>query len=122
MKSIVSIIATALLLTAVGCSKSPLHEPMEEMGDAFGAIREATDLSSVTAEIDAFIQAAKIAQAQEIPAEHKEKFDKGIGLTVELAIQLKSAVETGDMELATETVKKLGQNSKKYHDELGVEK
>lgn len=116
-----ALIIAAIFTLLAGCSKSPLHDPMEDMGDAFKAIKEAEDLSTVSAQIDAFIEAAKLAQAQTVPEEVKESFDKGMGRTVELAAQLKLAVESGNTELAKATIKKMGQTSKEYHDKFEVE-
>lgn len=115
-----ALVTAAVFVLIAGCSKSPLHDPMEDMGDAFKAIKEAEDLSTVSSQIDALIEASKLAQAQVVPEEVKESFDKGIGRSVELATQLKLAVESGNTELAQETIEALGKNRKKYHEKFEV--
>lgn len=115
------LVCLVLISLLAGCSQpSELHKSMETMGDAFKAMRKEPSLEMFSKELPAFTEALSIAKAQAVKPEHQERFDEGMKEIETVLTSFQIAVSTGDLEQATDALKKLGDTRKKFHEELGV--
>ncbi|MDO3383348.1 cytochrome b562 [Gilvimarinus algae] len=119
MKPFLAALLCALMLGA--CSKhDDLHESMETMGDAFKTMRESSDLDAVKTEWESFKAGVELAQMQQVAPEDQATFDKGMDELAERMAGVDAALAAGDLELAKQGMKRLGEVRKEYHDKLEV--
>lgn len=116
------IFVTFFIFCVTGCSKSKndLHDTMESMGSSFKTIRDSDELAALKSELDTFSASYNIAKNQQVNAEDQPTFNEGMKELGQLLNQLKTNIDTGDVQKSKELLKQLGKVRKKYHEKLGV--
>lgn len=106
-----------------GCSKSSvLHDSMEEMGDAYKAMRDSSNLETINKEFTDFKAALDMASQQTVKPEHQDTFNEGMDELKTLVKQVDAALAAGDVDKTKQILEKLGDVRKEHHEELGVKK
>ena len=114
---LIAIISMAL----VACSKSELHEAMEDMGGSYKAMRKAETLEQMQAELDKFTASVDIAKQQQVNPDDQQTFDEGMKKLTDKIGKLSSAIEAGAMEDAKNALKDLRELKKELHEKLDVD-
>ena len=119
MKNWFFIITTSFVLIA--CSKSELHESMEDMGDSFKAMRKLDSVEEIKAELDKFSANLDIASQQMVEPDDQSTFDEGMKKLQEEMNTLYAALEADDLDAAKQSLKVLHDIHEDYHEKLEVE-
>lgn len=115
-------LALALSLLA-GCSQhNELEDAMENMGDAYKAMKDSSSAADIKAQLETFKAGITVASTQKVRLEDQATFDEGLEKLNMIVIGIDTALLANDLDTAKTLLEKLGETRKKYHKELGVKK
>ncbi len=120
MKKALLIAALASSISLVGCSDNGLHDAMEDMGGSLKATYQAESVDVMKAELDKFMAALNSAKQQKVIPDQQADFEEGLQEVETLILQMKAALDSGNVEQAKAIFPQLKEVKEKYHEMFEV--